>query len=510
MKTNSVDAVSQFSSASADKTSKQGSLGQTVSNFSNIIDNISSTNQTVVTNLSSEKTNNTVASKNTVNTAVKSKVENSDSTSEENSQVNELENQRVSSNITTCEEKLNSTNSLEEASTKIKNILLDILGVSEEDLDSAMQVLGLEYLDCLDKNNLAQLLTQISGNSDISALITDETLYQQLNDAFTLVNGVKEDILADLGITEDELMAALDQVNNKKSSTIVENTVAVVEENKTQDISAKEPSSIVDTAKEIVSNSIVSKSEDSTVKQDKAMASVVEEISSDTDKVKTVTTNTQENSGQQTDDEKELTAKLELDSKQSDTVKVDDKTSINYQEYTLGQEKLENVVDNLKETPINQKTSVDVESIVKQIQNQIKVSVNVDTTKMEFQLNPEHLGKLTIQIASKDGIVSAQITAQNLAVKEVIESQIVQLKDNMNNQGLKVDAVEVTVESHEFERNLDERNSNANQEQFEQQEKNSRRQFNYYDSDTLEDMSAEEALIAEMMIGNGNSINYTA
>jgi flagellar hook-length control protein FliK len=129
---------------------------------------------------------------------------------------------------------------------------------------------------------------------------------------------------------------------------------------------------------------------------------------------------------------------------------------------------------------------------------------------MEFQLNPEHLGKLTIQIASKDGIVSAQITAQNLAVKEVIESQIVQLRDNMNNQGLKVDAVEVTVESHEFERNLDERNSNANQEQFEQQEKNSRRQFNYYDSDTLEDMSAEEALIAEMMIGNGNSINYTA
>jgi flagellar hook-length control protein FliK len=505
MKTNSVDAVSQFSSASADKTSKQGSLGQTVSNFSNIIDNISSTNQTVVTNLSSEKTNNTVASKNTVNTAVKSKVENSDSTSEENSQVNERENQRVSSNITTCEEKLNSTNSLEEASTKIKNILLDVLGVSEEDLDSAMQVLGLEYLDCLDKNNLAQLLTQISGNSDISALITDETLYQQLNDAFTLVNGVKEDILADLGITEDELMAALDQVNNKKSSTIVENTVAVVEENKTQDISAKEPSSIVDTAKEIVSNSILSKSEDSTVKQDKAETSVVEEISSGTDKIKTVTTNSpQDNSEEHTDDKQELTTKL------SDTAKVDDKTSVNYQEYTLGQEKLENVVNDLKEAPIDQKASVDVESIVKQIQNQIKVSVNVDTTKMEFQLNPEHLGKLTIQIASKDGIVSAQITAQNLAVKEVLESQIVQLRDNMNNQGLKVDAVEVTVESHEFERNLDERNSNANQEQFEQQEKNSRRQLNYYDSDTLEDMSAEEALIAEMMIGNGNSINYTA
>ena len=40
-------------------------------------------------------------------------------------------------------------------------------------------------------------------------------------------------------------------------------------------------------------------------------------------------------------------------------------------------------------------------------------------------------------------------------VKEALESQLVLFKQNMNQAGVKVDAVEVTVGSHELERNLE-------------------------------------------------------
>ena len=85
-----------------------------------------------------------------------------------------------------------------------------------------------------------------------------------------------------------------------------------------------------------------------------------------------------------------------------------------------------------------------------------KVTVREAQTTMEMQLNPEHLGKLYIEVTTKEGNVSAHIMTQNELVKEALESQMAELKQSMNQAGVKVDAVEVTVGSHEFEKNLDE------------------------------------------------------
>lgn len=516
MKTASLNTVSLINNVSQDKTLKQGNTEQSSTSFSNVIGNISVANQNAVTSLSNSKAVNTPDSKNTKNApntsnakdsdnaVVKNKLDNCDTVKEETSNQSDVqETQNVASNITT-DDKQNPKDVLDESSEKIKNILLDVLKISEEDLESAMGVLGLEYLDCLDKNNLAQLLTQVSGNTDMSVLITDENLYQQFNEVSTLVNDVKGDILAELGITEEELQTTLEQL---KSNDLVDDTSTVVKDNVSNTAQTKDTHVIEATAKENVLANVNAKDETS-LKQDKAVADVAKEITNETTtKVNTDTSGTQDGNEQQLAGNKE-----EITAKQSDTLDLNETIDNDFHEYVLGQGKQENIVNtNLENvTLLNEKPKIDVESIVKQIQNQIKVTANMDTTKLEFQLNPEHLGKLTIQIASKEGTVTAQIAAQNLAVKEVIESQIVQLRENMNNQGLKVDAVEVTVESHEFERNLDEGNSSANQEQLTQQEKNSRRQLNYNDLTTLEDLTEEETLIAEMMIGNGNSINYTA
>lgn len=52
---------------------------------------------------------------------------------------------------------------------------------------------------------------------------------------------------------------------------------------------------------------------------------------------------------------------------------------------------------------------------------------------------------------ARNGIVSAQIAAQNEQVKTALENQMVTLREQFESQGLKVDAVEITVMAHSFE-----------------------------------------------------------
>ena len=108
--------------------------------------------------------------------------------------------------------------------------------------------------------------------------------------------------------------------------------------------------------------------------------------------------------------------------------------------------------------------------------------------------------------------MNAQIAATNETVKEALEAQIYELKESLQQSGVKVDAIEVTIASHEFEKNLEQGQSREEQEaerQEEMKDKN-RREINLSDLDEASDLlNEEEALIARMMKDNGNSLDYT-
>ena len=91
-------------------------------------------------------------------------------------------------------------------------------------------------------------------------------------------------------------------------------------------------------------------------------------------------------------------------------------------------------------------------------------------------------------------------------------SMLIQLSPFSSFQVLTVDAVEVTVASHEFEKNL-EQNAEGEKQQGEQQEKEKgrTRRLNLNDLSELSGvMSEEETLAAKMMAEQGNSVDYTA
>ncbi|MDD7178646.1 MAG: flagellar hook-length control protein FliK, partial [Lachnospiraceae bacterium] len=167
------------------------------------------------------------------------------------------------------------------------------------------------------------------------------------------------------------------------------------------------------------------------------------------------------------------------------------------------------------ETPQIQ-TYVELQHLMDQMEGLARVFASAEGNTVEMQLNPENLGKLVLTVTEKHGNVTAQIAASNEQVKEALQTQLVELRSTLQNQGIKIEAVEVTVATHEFEQNLD-GNSSANgqmQEQADRQNGGAPTQRRNLDRNNLDElsglMSEEETLAAQMMRDNGGTVDYTA
>ena len=82
--------------------------------------------------------------------------------------------------------------------------------------------------------------------------------------------------------------------------------------------------------------------------------------------------------------------------------------------------------------------------IPRQIVEQARLLRTMTDTQMVIRLKPEHLGELTLRVAvGADGSVQASFHSDNAHVRNVIENSLMQLRQELNNQGLKVDRVGV-------------------------------------------------------------------
>ena len=212
--------------------------------------------------------------------------------------------------------------------------------------------------------------------------------------------------------------------------------------------------------------------------------------------------------------EKETDSELNKNLEKDETFAEDSKFELN-QDLAKETNPVELFVQNLAAKGmdhVNQASTEQVQvmrEIVNQIVEQIKVTIKPESTSMELQLNPESLGRVDLTVASKNGVLTASFTAENQIAKEAIESQIQVLKDNLNNQGVKVEAIEVTVAEFGFRQNT-ESGSDA-QGQSKQQKKSGVRRINLESfAEETADVSEEEALAARVLRDNGGTVDYTA
>jgi len=81
------------------------------------------------------------------------------------------------------------------------------------------------------------------------------------------------------------------------------------------------------------------------------------------------------------------------------------------------------------------------------ITERMQLSKNGDETNIRIKLSPENLGQLDIRLTTLDGKVTAHIVTATTGAKELIESQIHQLRQTLVQQGIQLDKVEVVQQS---------------------------------------------------------------
>jgi len=147
----------------------------------------------------------------------------------------------------------------------------------------------------------------------------------------------------------------------------------------------------------------------------------------------------------------------------------------------------------------------DLREIAYQIIDRIKLSVTPDQSSLELSLNPESLGRVKLTIESSPGGMTARFAVENQISKEAIESQLGALREALNQQGIKVEAIEVTVSTYAFDQN----SNSSDQNQSDSQKSNSGRRISMEEAFTMTEEPVEDGnAIADRLMSS--QINYVA
>lgn len=448
MKANEV--MSQISAITNYHASSKGNVAKN-SEFQGIMDNNlqlkqeSNNRQTVdkkdalISNSNNETTKNE-ASKKTDDTTKMSSLQ--DSTNKVNNEKNPIE------------DKLN------QLATEVKNLIMENLEITEEQLEDIMATLGLNYLQLLEPSNLAQVFMEANGLNDPALILTDELLSNQFGQ---LVDQIGQIDLEEVGLTTEDITSYLENLNLNNS----------------EDMHAEE-----------------------------AVVTTIVEEDSDTDSEVLNSKNSLNTESALNNND----TKVEVQKYTTDSDRDSSSSRQQSQDPSVEQANFNTILNNVTNVSTvesfgNELVQIQqMRDIMNQVVEQIKVIIKPDQTSMEMNLNPESLGKVNLVVAQKDGLLTAQFTVQNNVAKEALESQMQTLKENFTNQGVKVDAVEVLVSNSPFSQD------NMSEGSKEQQKSSGKRKnINLADLDMVEEeITQEEAMKIDMMNKNGNSVDYSA
>lgn len=392
----------------------------------------------------------------------------------------------------------------DDISSQIVEKVTDDLDISEDELNNAMQLLGLTAMDLLNPANLAALYCEVTGNaSDPQALVLNADFTALFNDVSQVAseNDAQLDLLSQLTASDDGEILDADIVSSADTTDTNESTGSVNTPEKTVDSSyddtAASGQNINDTADEAVKVYDGGTQDSSYQNSDEGTSSgeTGNDITSDENTEKTQ-------------------SKSQVDSSFDDSGERilhhdDGAHSDNSVLHASVSEQL-NTDTSFEMSQSQSRLRVDTTDIIRQIVDSMSISNTTEESAINLQLTPESLGRMYINVSQKNSEISARIAVSNEAVKEALQTQMVNLKEALNNSGIRVNEVEITVASHEFERNLEQGAANDSRQQESTSSYNgSNSSGSGTDSDMMQDR-AEERLVTQIMRDNGNSVDFTA
>lgn len=332
-----------------------------------------------------------------------------------------------------------------EAVQDVKDTIKDELDVSDEDIAKAMEVLGMTATDLLSVVKVTELVGELTG-TDAITLITDDDMLSRLTSVLDVVNAAQQDI------------ADMSGVNVEDVSDVIATANTEADVNK-------------DVTDNVVSNS---------------QPAAMEESLSDM-----------------------LAKKITTDGSAKQQNKAGEQNHNTETYGSVADNMIQSMSDSFADIITEDTAYVSEADIVNQVIDQIKLTSGKELTSIEVMLNPERLGSVHVTVSAKNGILTAQIAAQNEQVKTALENQMTTLRENFENQGIKVDAVEITVMTHQFEAG---QNFGQNESERKQSERklNKKLDLSAYD-DEVDDEFSDDELRRKDSIQNGNSsVEYIA
>ena len=422
-------------------------------------------------------------------------------------------------NIKTAEASGQETESLDEEKIKdlaeeiseITNQIVDKIKsefeVTDEEIEEAMEVLGLTIADLTKPAELRNLLMELTGTTDSIELLTNVELYDSVKEVTDFASNLFTEVAKDFSLSTEQLTEMI-------------NTESFEEALNEVDVSVTSNEAETEADAEVVSEVTVDKTTDAALafeNSDKANANETKPVESN---------NSNESEEVPIDTEKKAPDKIEkpesfaqsnLMNDEAMNVRSENRKSFNFdssknQEFTFNQtqavtNQTVNTVGDIVETVTSYTTGADTDNIMRQVTDYVKVHISEDVTKMEIELHPASLGTVNMQINSQNGQITAHLTVQNELVKSVLETQMIKLQETFDEQGTKVSAIEVTVAEYSLNSQSD---NNYSEERNGRSYGSKKKGINLNEIGSLDELDEEEQLEAKVMEMNGSSVNYTA
>ncbi len=375
------------------------------------------------------------------------------------------------------------------AVTDLVRQIADTFGISVEDVQRIMADMELKPMDLLQPEKLSSLLLEAGGAQDSLSLLTNEQLYADYQMLMEQGKAAMETSSEALNVTPEQFAELAVASQTESAEPKQEPFIEIVTEGGSTEQNAVQPQSAEDAP------------------EDMQPVQKTQEYS--------------ENDGgmnQETDSEGQQTQGKPDGAKTAEVRPADGRTAEGRHTPGDGNLVLQTMKNEVAQVvpeetaPAAGHRDVDTQDVMRQIMDFMRIQVKPDVSSMEMQLHPANLGTLQIQVAVKSGVLTANFITQNEAVKAALESQMVQLKESFEEQGVKVEAIEVTVQTHQFEQNLEQGKGRQFQEQTEGRRSRTRRiNLNgLSDADLSEELEAQDRITAEMMAANGATVDFTA
>lgn len=428
-------------------------------------------------------------------------------------------------------------------SSQIVEKVTEDLDITEDKLCEIMQMLGITSMELLQPENLTALFANATG-------IENNPQELVLNSDFT---GLYADVM-DIASQNQALLEAVSNMEVLENPQVLEiftepdNPGEINTASAEEDIAKVQISDVTDKTEEPVfqqpqvkseamgTSETISASEDNTVSGSQGMLETAEveasnisetAVSSEsidssetemqpTDSKRDRTDLAEDTLSQQVSDEsvslksEKQVMKTDLNSDSSSDERSFDDKSENRVLHTMINEQMqpEGVFEAFDVQP--KYTSVNTTDIIRQIVDQISIAKTTGESVIEMQLNPENLGKLYINVTERNSEITARIAVSNETVKNALESQMAALRENLQDANIRVNDVEITIATHEFERNLEQNAGNENGRQDGQQFTHQSSSNGGNRTGHNEAASDEAGLAAQIMRDNGNSVDFMA